>query len=293
MAHKEKDPVSGTETTGHTWDGIKELNNPVPRWWLYIFYACCAWAVVYWVLYPAWPLGNFHTNGVLGWSQRVELEQKLTEARQAQSVYTDKIAASSLEQIRSNPDLLNFALAGGKAAFATNCVPCHGAGGQGSPGYPNLADDKWLWGGKLADIYTSIKHGIRAADDAETRPGVVMPAWASDQAPVKLTAAQIADVSEYVQSLSKASKDGAAAGRGAPVFAENCVACHADQGQGNPDMGAPALNDGLWLYGGDRKALMHSISAGRAGVMPSWAKRLDDTTIKQLTVYVHELGGGK
>ncbi|MEI8394999.1 MAG: cytochrome-c oxidase, cbb3-type subunit III, partial [Rhodospirillaceae bacterium] len=266
MAQKEKDPVTGVETTGHTWDGIKELNNPVPRWWLYIFYVCCAWALVYWILYPAWPLGTFHTTGLLGWSQRVELEQKIVDARKSQSVYTDRIAASSLEQIRSTPDLLNFALAGGKAVFGDNCVACHGAGAQGRPGFPNLADDKWIWGGKLADIYTTIKHGIRAVDDSETRPGVAMPAWSTDQAPAKLSASQIDDVAEYVLSLNKGATDQAAAGRGAATFAENCVACHAEKGQGNQDMGAPALNDGIWLYGGDKKTLVQTISNGRAGV---------------------------
>lgn len=293
MAHVEKDPVTGVETTGHSWDDIKELNNPVPRWWLYIFYVCCGWALIYWVLYPAWPLGNFHTAGLLGWTQRAELEQKLVDAKQAQAVYTDKIAATPLAQIRSNPDLLNFAMAGGKAAFGSNCVPCHGAGGQGNPGFPNLADDKWLWGGKIDDIYTTIKHGIRATDDNDTRPGVAMPAWSTDAAPTKLAAAQINDVAEYVLSLSKASSDAAAAGRGSATFAENCVACHGEKGVGNQDMGAPALNDGIWLYGGDKKTVVQTISNGHNGVMPSWTKRLDDTTIKQLAVYVHELGGGK
>ena len=293
MAHLEKDPITGVETTGHSWDGIKELNNPVPRWWLYIFYVCCVWALIYWILYPAWPLGNFHTPGIMGWTQRAELEQHLADAKKAQSVFTDKIAAAPLAEIRTNPELLNFALAGGKAAFGTNCMPCHGAGGQGNPGFPNLADDKWLWGGKLDDIYTTIKHGIRATDDGDTRPGVAMPAWSTDQAPTKLTAAQINDVVEYVLSLSKASTDAQAAGRGATLFSENCVACHGEKGIGNQDMGAPALNDGIWLYGGDKKTLIQTVANGRAGVMPSWTKRLDDTTIKQLTVYIHELGGGK
>ena len=293
MAKQEKDPVSGVETTGHEWDGIKELNNPVPRWWLYIFYVCCAWSLVYWVLYPAWPMGTWHTAGILGWTQRAEVEQKIADAKVAQSGFTDRIAASSLEDIRKSPELLNFALAGGKAAFGSNCVPCHGAGGQGNPGFPNLADDKWLWGGTLADIDTTIKHGIRATDDAETRPGVAMPAWATDSAPAKLTDAQISDVADYVLSLSTKTADAAGARRGAPIFAENCAACHGDKAQGSQEMGAPALSDGIWLYGGDKKTLVETIGKGRAGVMPSWTKRLDDPTIKQLAVYVHELGGGK
>lgn len=293
MANIEKDSLSGVETTGHEWDGIKELNTPLPRWWLYIFYICIAWSVVYWVLYPAWPLGKDHTQGILGWSQRAELEQTMVDARKGQAKYVNRINASSLEQIRADKDLLNFAMAGGKAAFGVNCVPCHGAGGQGNPGFPNLADDKWLWGGKLADIYTTIKHGIRATDDNDTRPGVAMPAWATDAAPVKLTAAQINDVVEYVLSLNKGGSDAAAAGRGATLFAENCTACHGEKAQGNQDMGAPGLTDGLWLFGGDKKSLTQTIAQGRAGVMPSWNKRLDDATVKQLTVYVHALGGGK
>ncbi|CAK0776366.1 Cbb3-type cytochrome c oxidase subunit CcoP [Azospirillaceae bacterium] len=293
MAKIEKDGLSGVETTGHEWDGIQELNNPLPRWWLYILYATIAWSVVYWVLYPAWPIGSTYTKGLLGWSQRGELEQSLIEAQKGQAKYIDQIKASTLEQIRNNQDLLNFAMAGGKAAFGVNCVQCHGAGGQGNPGYPNLTDDKWLWGGTPNDIYTTIKHGVRAVDDAETRPGVAMPAWATDSAPAKLAAAQINDVVEYVLSLNKTATDASAAARGAGIFNENCSACHGDKAQGNADMGVPALNNGIWLYSGEKKALLQVVSNGRAGVMPSWNKRLDDATIKELAVYVHELGGGQ
>jgi cytochrome c oxidase cbb3-type subunit 3 len=294
VAKIEKDSVSGVETTGHEWDGIKELNTPLPRWWLYVFYACIAWAVVYWVFFPAWPTGKDYTHGLFGWSQRAELEQVMADARKGQAKFLDRINASTLEQIRADKDLLNFALAGGKAAFAVNCVQCHGAGGQGNPGFPNLADDEWLWSGSLAGIYQTIQHGIRATDDGETRgAGITMPAWASDSAPVKLTSAQIGDVADYLVSLSGKPGDAAATGRGKALFAENCVACHGEKAEGNPDMGAPGLADGLWLYGGDRKTLVQTITAGRAGVMPAWSKRLDDATIKQLAVYIHELGGGK
>ncbi|MBI1209373.1 MAG: cytochrome-c oxidase, cbb3-type subunit III [Azospirillum sp.] len=284
----EKDHLSGVETTGHEWDGLKELNNPLPKWWLYVLYACIAWAVVYWVLYPAWPLGTTYTKGILGYSSRATLFQKMDEARQSQAQYLDAIAKTPLDQLRGNAELLNFSLAGGRTMFNENCVPCHGAGGQGGHGYPNLADDKWMWGGTLADIYQTIQHGIRA-DDPDTRISQ-MPRFGADGV---LTRPQIDDTAEFVLSLTGTSTDAEAAKRGAVLFAENCVACHGDKGQGTAEVGAPALNDGIWLYGGDKKTVVETITYARGGVMPAWSKRLDDTTIKQLAVYVHELGGGK
>lgn len=288
-SNTEKDELTGVETTGHEWDGLKELNNPLPTWWLYTFYACVAWAVVYWVLYPAWPLGSTYTKGMLGWSMRTEIEDVMADARKGQARYVDAIKAAPVDQIRANPDLLKFAMAGGRVLFGDNCAPCHGAGGAGVKGFPALGDDDWLWGGKVTDVYTTIQHGIRAAGDDATRAGD-MPGFGKDGT---LKKDQIDDVAEYVLSLSGKGKDTAAAGRGQPVFAENCAACHGEKGEGNPDMGAPRLADGIWLYSGDKAAVVESITNGRKGVMPAWAKRLDDVAVKQLAVYVHALGGGK
>lgn len=288
MAKVERDALSGVETTGHEWDGLKELNNPLPKWWLYVFYATILWSVVYWVLYPAWPVGGGATKGIYGWSQRTQIVEDLAVAKKAQAKFIDAIKATPVDQIKGKPDLLNFAMAGGKSLFNENCAACHGAGGSGAKGFPALADDDWLWGGKIADIQTTILHGIRA-DDGDTRMGD-MPAFGKDGT---LTAAQVNDVAEYVLSLSSKSTDAAAAGRGKAVFAEQCASCHGDNAKGNPDMGAPNLADGIWLFGGDKATVVETLNNGRKGVMPAWAKRLDEVAVKQLSVYVHSLGGGK
>jgi cytochrome c oxidase cbb3-type subunit 3 len=284
----EKDEISGTETTGHEWDGIKELNTPLPKWWLYTFYATVAWALVYFVLYPAIPTLGSHTAGTLGYSSRAEVAANLEELRVQRAPFMNRIAAAPLEEIRNTPELLNFAIAGGRMVFAENCAPCHGPGGSGRRGFPNLADDVWLWGGTLADIHQTISHGVRNADD-QSRVSQ-MPRFGVDGV---LTAAQIADVAEFVLSLGNRAEDQARVARGAAIFAENCVACHGERGEGNPQFGAPALNSAVWLYGGDRATIIESITTARAGSMPSWSSRLDAGTIKMLAVYVHALGGGR
>ncbi|ALJ34104.1 cytochrome-c oxidase, cbb3-type subunit III [Azospirillum brasilense] len=295
MAQKEKDALSGVETTGHEWDGLRELNNPLPKWWLYIFYVCIAWSLVYYVLYPAWPLGKSYTKGLLGYSQREELVQKVADGKKAQEKYLTAIAATSVEDIQKNKDLLAFAMAGGRSYFNENCAACHGAGGQGAKGFPTLADDVWLWGGTTADIYKTIQHGIRA-DDGDTRGtvGIGMTAFGRDGI---LNRDQIGQVAEYILSLNKRSTDAAAAEKGKTVYDENCAACHGENAQGSlavgMEVGAPPLVTANWLYGGDKATLVQTITNGRAGVMPAWSKRLDDATIKSLAVYVHNLGGGK
>jgi cytochrome c oxidase cbb3-type subunit 3 len=279
----EKDSVTGTETTGHEWDGIKELNTPLPRWWLYVLYATIVWAAVYYVLYPTIP----GVPGLMGYSQREEVVERMAQARARQAGSLDRIAAAPLEEIKADPDLLNFALTGGRAAFADNCAPCHAAGGAGRPGYPTLADDAWLWGGTLEDIETTLHHGVRADDDEETRFGD-MPAFGADEL---LEPDQIEAVAAYVLSLSTPSAD--AAGPGLEVYAENCASCHGGAGEGGREFGAPNLADQIWLYGGEKAEIVAQINRPRHGVMPAWAGRLEDTTIKMLTVYVHALGGGE
>jgi cytochrome c oxidase cbb3-type subunit 3 len=289
MAEREIDAASGTETTGHQWDGIKELNTPLPRWWLWTFYATIAWSAVYCVLYPAWPLVASATSGVLGYSSRAEVADDIEAARRAQSGLLGRISTASLDEIRTTPDLFQFAVAGGKSAYAVNCSQCHGSGASGGAGYPNLNDDVWLWGGALGDIYTTIAHGIRFDPDDDTRISD-MPAFGRDEL---LEPAGIADIAEFVLSLSSLEHDRAAADRGATLYAENCADCHGERGAGNREVGAPALNDALWHYSGDRSTVIAQISAPKHGVMPAWAHRLDDAIIKQLAVYVHALGGGE
>jgi cytochrome c oxidase cbb3-type subunit 3 len=290
MVARKHDPETGVETTGHEWDGIHELNKPLPKWWLYVFYATVVWAIGYWILMPAWPLVASYTKGFLGYSQREIVADQLELAKAAKAEYRDKIAASSLAVINEDPELLNFALAGGEAAFGDNCAPCHGRGAQGAFGYPNLRDDSWLWGGTLDDIQFTILHGIRA-DDPETRsPGAQMPAFGKTGV---LPEGQIGDVTQYVLSLSGRADDRNAAERGAKIFGAACAPCHGADGKGNHALGAPDLSDQLWLYAGDEATIASSIRTGRGGVMPAWAHRLDAETIKELAIYVHSLGGGQ
>jgi len=284
----EKDAVTGRETTGHEWDGIKELNTPLPRWWLYVMYATIVWAVIWWILYPSWPGITGYFGGLIGSNQRIELEQRMAVPLAGQALFVERLAAASPADISQDPELLSFALVGGGAAFADNCAPCHGLGGAGQGYYPSLADDAWIWGGTLDEIHATIEYGIRnGRDDARFN---VMPAYGVDQ---MLDRQQIADVAEYVLSLSERSEDAAASERGAPIFAEQCAACHGESGEGVTELGAPALNDQIWLYGSTKEEIVQQIHRPRHGVMPAWVDRLDPETIKALAVYVHSLGGGQ
>lgn len=282
----EKDTVTGTETTGHVWDGIRELNTPLPKWWLYTFYACIAWAVALFILYPAIPTVSSYSKGLLGWNTRDQLAQSLVVAREAQAGFLDRIEQVSVEEIVGDEELFGFAQVGGKAAFADNCAACHAPGGAGRPGYPVLADDDWLWGGTLAEISHSINFGVRAEND-ESRFSE-MPAFDgvfSDQ--------ESRDLAQYVLSLSRPVEDVSAVERGAPLFADNCVACHEAGGTGNRELGAPRLSDQIWLYADAEAAIVSQIKQPRHGAMPAWGGRLDEVTVKMLTVYVHALGGGE
>jgi cytochrome c oxidase cbb3-type subunit III len=289
MASREKDEISGIETTGHEWDGIRELNNPLPRWWLWTFYACIAFALGYGIAYPAWPLISGATPGLLGYSSRGELVKEVDTARTAQSAQLEKVKSLPLEDIRKDADLLQFAVAGGRAAFRVNCIQCHGSGAAGGKGYPNLNDDDWLWGGTLDHIHTTLQHGVRFTADPDTRQSP-MPAFGADEI---LKPEQINDVSEYVLKLSGQAFDAGAATRGTTVFAENCVACHGDAGEGKQEFGGPRLTDAIALYASDKAGIVAQVNKPRQGVMPAWSTRLDEVTIKQLAVYVHSLGGGE
>ena len=284
------DARTGTPTTGHEWDGIAELNTPLPRWWLWTFYITIVWSIAYWIVYPAWPGITGWTAGVWGWNSRTAVVQDLQELKTMRAAGEAKLSAAKLEDIEKNPELLSIARAQGAAAFANNCAPCHGAGAQGAVGYPNLNDDEWLWGGKLADIQTTLQHGIRWDADKDTRSGA-MPAFGKDGT---LKADEIKNVAQYVRSLSGLSNEGGAdLAKGKKVFADNCAACHGDDGKGNQELGAPNLTDKIWLYGSTTAAIENRVTVGGGGQMPAWGDRLDPTTIKALTVYVHSLGGGK
>ncbi|MEX2647675.1 MAG: cytochrome-c oxidase, cbb3-type subunit III [Alphaproteobacteria bacterium] len=281
----EKDAITGMEIRDHEWDGLRELNTPLPKWWVYILYATILWSAVYVVLYPGVP--GF--RGVLDWAQREEIVDRLAESRAAQAARLDRMGASDLAAVAADPELGAFAIAGGRAAFADNCAPCHGQGGAGRPGgFPALVDDDWIWGGSPEAIHQTIAYGIRSSHD-ETRVSD-MPRFGADGL---LTRESIGDVAEYVLSLSGTAEDPAAAKRGGVIFTENCAVCHGEDGRGIADVGAPDLADAIWLYGGDRASVAASITSPHGGVMPAWTGRLDEATIKMLALYVHGLGGGE
>jgi cytochrome c oxidase cbb3-type subunit 3 len=292
LAKNEIDAVSGTETTGHEWDGLKELDTPLPRWWLDIFYATILAAVVYWVLMPAWPLANSYTKGVLGWSDRANVKTELRALRSARAPEFARLQKASYSEIAADPQLREFARAAGESVFGDYCRTCHGAGGAGAPGYPVLADDFWIWGGTFSEIEHTIRVGVRSGH-AGARLSQ-MPAFGRD---ALLTPRQIGDVTEYVISLSSARRrlapDLAAAGRGATVYQEQCAVCHGPAGAGDRRQGAPSLQDDLWLYGGSRAEIRRQVELGRGGVMPSWEARFDAATLRALAVYVYEMGGGE
>ncbi len=286
---KETKPAARASTTGHEWDGIEELNTPLPRWWLFLFYATIIWSIGYWVVYPAWPTVTGFTAGVWGYSNRAQVASDLADLTNIRGEKGAALAETSLADIEKNPSLLAFAQAQGKAAFGNNCAPCHGTGAAGAKGYPNLNDDDWLWGGTLNGIHDTISYGVRSGN-SKAHEGA-MPAFGRDKL---LKPEEIVEVAAYVRSLSALPvRTGIDLAAGKKIFADNCAACHGENGQGNRDLGAPNLTDHIWLYGSDEATIIDDITNGRGGVMPAWAGRLDPATINALTVYVHTLGGGQ
>jgi cytochrome c oxidase cbb3-type subunit III len=287
--HHEVDSVSGRATTGHEWDGIKELNTPLPRWWVLTFYATILWAVGYWIVYPAWPLVSSYTSGLLHYSSRASVAEELANLDKVRGEKMKVLGSASLADIEKDPTLLSLARARGKTVFADNCAPCHGTGAAGAKGYPNLNDDDWLWGGTLDQISQTIQFGVRSGNPKAHESQML--AFGRDSI---LKPEEIVTVANYVRSLSGlATAQGYNAAAGRKIFADNCATCHGENGKGNQEMGAPNLSDQIWLYGGDEATIVETITNGRGGVMPAWAGRLDPVTIKALTVFVHSLGGGK
>ncbi|MEL1249677.1 cytochrome-c oxidase, cbb3-type subunit III [Aurantiacibacter gilvus] len=286
MGNKRIDEPTGTEFVGHEWDGIEELDTPMPRWWLWTFYATVVWALIYVILYPAWPLIEKGTEGVLGWTSRGQLAEEMSAADMARQSFREELAVTPLERLPDNADLLQQAVAGGRAAFQIHCVQCHGSGAAGNQelGYPNLNDDDWLWGGDIRAIEYTIVHGIRQPDSSETRTGQ-MPAFAGAIEGERLDA-----LVDHVLSLSDLAEPNAA---GAVIYAENCALCHGATGEGSREFGAPRLNDAIWLRGNSREAVARQILNPRLGMMPAWGERLEPATISMLAAYVHSLGGGE
>jgi cytochrome c oxidase cbb3-type subunit 3 len=289
MANRRIDQPTGVETVGHEWDGIEELNNPLPRWWVITLWLSVIFALGYIVVYPAIPLLNSGTAGLWGWSSRGDLAMELSVEKARRAGLRATLEATPIEALQANPALMKDAIAGGRAAFRVNCVQCHGSGAAGSLGYPNLNDDDWLWGGNLKEIEQTLIHGIRQPGLASTRTSL-MPSFGRDAI---LKGNEIADVTSYVLTLSGKEQPGAASERGKALFASNCVSCHGADGKGLRQFGGPNLADAIWLYGGKREQVAGSVSGAHAGVMPAWGSKLDLATIKMLTAYVHSLGGGE
>src|SRR5690242_14585684 len=287
--HHDIDHVSGRATTGHEWDGIKELNTPLPRWWILTFYATILWSIGYWIVYPAWPLVTGYTTGLFHYSTRASVADDLANLETLRGEKMKVLGNASLADIEKDPALLALARARGRTVFADNCAPCHGTGGAGAKSHPNLNDDDWLWGGSLDQIMQTIQFGARSGN-AKGHEGQML-AFGRDGV---LKKEEIVTVANYVRSLAGLSTaPGSDPAAGKKIFAENCASCHGEGGKGNQELGAPNLTDQIWLYGSDEATLIETITNGRAGVMPAWVGRLDPATIKALTVYVHSLGGGK
>ncbi|SNR42089.1 cytochrome-c oxidase, cbb3-type subunit III [Paracoccus sediminis] len=281
--------VQEVGSTGHEWDGITEYDNPMPRWWLWTFYATIIWAVGYVVAYPAIPLVNRATQGLLGTDYRQEVAAEIERFDQANAAIQTRLAEVDLAAIPNDPDLLNYATNAGGAVFRTWCAQCHGSGAGGARGYPNLLDNDWLWGGTSEDIYLTLQHGIRDPQDGDTRFSQ-MPSFGTDGI---LDRARIDQAVNHVLALSSQPHDAAKAAAGAQVFADACSACHGADGSGDRAQGAPDLTDAISLYGNDRATLTRIVSEGPYGVMPAWDTRLSKAELRAVAIYVHGLGGGE
>lgn len=276
-------------TTGHQWDGIEEFDNPMPRWWLWTFYATIIWGIGYTIAYPAWPMLSSATAGVLGWSTRGDVAAEIQAVEEANAPINAKLEAAELTAIAGDPELGSYAVSSGSAVFKTWCAQCHGSGAAGAKGYPNLLDDDWLWGGTVEDIHETITHGIRNEDSDDARYSE-MPAFGRDEL---LEKEEIDQVVNFVMSLSGEAEDASKVDAGAVVFADNCASCHMDDGTGDRSQGAPNLVDAIWLYGGDYASLSETVNNARYGVMPAWNTRLTEAQIRAVSAYVHQLGGGE
>ena len=289
MAVEERDSVTGRETTGHEWNGIKELDTPVPRGVLIFLVVTHVWALAWWILMPSWPLGTTYTKGLLGVDQRQTVNARVIEGQQQRATWSSRLESEPYETILADADLMRTVRLTGRQLFGDNCAACHGRDGKGRANYPDLTDDDWLWGGGPVLIEQTLRVGVNSAHP-ESRQGQ-MPAFGRDEL---LSGEQVSAVAAYVYSLSHPDfASNATSGRiaaGKEVFASTCVACHGDEGKGNRDIGAPNLTDAYWLYGGDLKALIETVHGGRQGHMPTWDERLTNAEIRTLALYVHDLG---
>ena len=287
MSRKPVPVKADPETTGHSWDGIEEFNNPLPRWWLWTLYLTIIWGIGYVIAYPAWPLISGATPGVLGHSTRADVAAEIQRFEAANAPVEAKLVAADLSAIATDPELTNYTQNAGGAVFRTWCAQCHGSGAAGAKGYPNLLDNDWLWGGTIEDIHLTISHGVRNTTDADARFSQ-MPTFGDLLEPGEIDA-----VVNHVLAISGQEHDAALATTGATVFADNCAACHMEDGSGDRAQGAPNLTDAIWLWGGDAATLTETVTQSRFGVMPAWSGRLSEADIRAVSAYVHSRGGGE
>ncbi len=287
METKKHDPVTGRMTTGHEWNGIEELDTPIPRVVLAFLAATALFSLIYWILMPAWPLGVSYTKGLLGFDQREVVTRQVREAAAAREVWTRRIEVADLADINADPELMRHVVDTGRTLFIDNCAACHGVNGSGSPGFPNLTAGSWIWGGELRTLAETIRVGINATHP-NTRVSQMM-AFGRDGI---LDRNAVLSVTAYVRSLSNqrlAEEDRTRLKTGREVYAANCATCHGADGTGKREFGAPDLTDDRWLYGGDAHSIFTSIHAGRQGHMPHWEGRLSPTEIQLLALYVGTL----
>lgn len=293
MAITERDPHTGHQTTGHEWNGIKELNTPVPRAVWFFLILTALFAVGYWILMPAWPLGRTYTRGLLGLDQRTSVTRTIERAAQERSAWTSRIAALDYNQIRADPALMKIVRENGHRLFGDNCATCHGINATGGKGFPNLIDKDWLWGDSPETITQTIAVGINSSKSKDTRVSQ-MPAFGRDGI---LDNDAVLAVTDYVLSLSnpthRAGKAAQSAAAGRVIFAANCAACHGPDGRGNQALGVPNLTDRTWIYGGDVQSVWTSVNGGHQGEMPAWQNQLSPVDRKILVTYLLDKGTGQ
>ncbi|WP_368185232.1 cytochrome-c oxidase, cbb3-type subunit III [Aestuariibius sp. HNIBRBA575] len=293
MSKQDNNTPQDPDTTGHSWDGIEEFDNPLPRWWLWVFYATIVWAILYTVAYPAWPLAKQATAGFLGYSTRGEVAEQIAIVDEQNAALVEKLASADMLAITDDTELNGFARNMGAAVFRANCSQCHGSGASGAFGFPNLLDDDWLWGGTIDDIVLTVTHGVRNEDSFDARWSE-MPAFGEI-----LSEEEITQVVAFVRQLSGQDADAALASAGEPIYLNECSACHMEDGTGDRFQGAPNLSDAIWLYGGDEATLTETVTNARFGVMPAWSEEfnaafgLTPAEINAVSAYVHQLGGGE
>ncbi|KJS45125.1 MAG: cytochrome C [Roseovarius sp. BRH_c41] len=283
MSVTERDPVSGFATTGHDWNGIKELNSPIPRVVVWFLAVTHVYAVIAWVLFPTWPLGQTYTKGLLGGDQQLAVAADIAAAAAARADWMSALATQDFDSLRADSDLMARARATAEPLFGQNCQVCHGAGGTGGPGFPRLNDGVWLWGGTAEEIETTLRFGINSPHP-DTR-FTQMPAFGRDGL---LPRPEIVALTEYVLTLGNGVIPGDTSAA-ATLFQDNCAGCHGEDAKGLEGTGAPDLTDADWIYGGDAATIRQTLLAGRQGVMPAWQERLAEAELRMMALYIESL----